>query len=869
MKKSLIFLFLSVLSGYIYSQTYLISTQGTVNACIGDFFDSGGGAASYGNNENFVMTFHSNNGTNTHIKMTFNNFDVEPGDTLIVYDGSNTTQPVLGKYNNNNLPPSFIDASISNLSGDLTFQFKSNGSLASTGWFCSVICIIPCQDVVALLHPTLTSPHPNDSNYVDICIGNSITFAARGSGLAFPESGSSYVQDSTNCTYLWDFGDGVTATGQIVNHTYTTVRGYDVGLTITDNHGCTNANALGARVRVSRSPFAEINPLPDMCSSLDTTYVTLGYNSQSVVVIAPIVSEQIASQRYDSVTFIPDGGSCTPSCYNTNVTFNSFVPGQTITSGSDILSICMNIEHSFAGDLGFRIICPNGTSVVLDGNDHSGGSFLGQAYEPDGSLCDAASNIAGTPWVYGWSEVYAQQGYLNTLDAGASPVPACDTIAHTGYFTPDNPLSGLIGCPLNGVWNLEICDNWGSDNGFIFWWELNLDPSLLPTGWSYDVPIDTVTWDGSFFSIINDSTIRVIPDSGGTFQYTVTVTDVFGCSYDTTLSIQVVQTPDFSLGSDTVLCGNNINYVLDAGPADAWTWSTGNNTQTQPVSSTGYYIVRAGNHNAANTLNCYSYDTVYIKVLQQPAPVDLGPDLCSTLPVQLNAGNLGFQYEWSTSATSQSINVNTTGTYSVTVAEEYGYNCEVTDEINITIIPEPVITIGPDTALCSFNHMTMTVKDQDGFLDQFPYTYQWSTIPVSALNGQTSRTVDFGCITPGVDYTVSVLVSGCTTVSDERIITSKNCELEMYNIVTPNGDTHNDKFEVKGLENFPGSNMKIYNRWGKKIFESDNYGEDYDKLWGGEKDADGVYYYVLTVNYGESLECVDVVNYHGTVTIVR
>ncbi|HNW89867.1 MAG TPA: gliding motility-associated C-terminal domain-containing protein [Bacteroidales bacterium] len=873
MKKTIIFFFFFVISGYIYSQTYLISAQGTVNACMGDFFDSGGASGNYGNNENFVMTFNSSDVTNTHIKMTFNNFDVEPGDTLIVYDGSNASQPVLGKYNNNNMPPSFVDASIGNVSGDLTFRFKSNAANVSTGWFCSVICIIPCQEVNALLHPTLTIPHPNDSNYVDICIGNTITFAARGSGAAFPENGLSYTQDSTNCTYLWDFGDGQTATGQIVNHTYTQVRGYDVSLTVTDNHNCTNANALGARVRVSQSPFAEIHPLPDMCSSSDTSFITLGYNAQSVVVIAPIVSTQLASQRYDSVTFIPDGGSCTPSCYNTYVTFNSFIPGQTITSGSDILSVCMNIEHSFAGDLGFRIICPNGTSVVLDANDHSGSAFLGNAYEPDGSLCDPATNIAGTPWVYGWSQVYSQQGTLNNLDAGTSPIPACDTIAHTGYFTPDNPFSGLIGCPLNGTWNLEICDNWGQDNGYIFWWSLSLDPSLLPTGWSYQVPIDTVIWDGSFFDIINDSTIMVIPDSGGTFEYNVEVIDIFGCSYDTTLQLQVVQTPEVDLGSDTTLCNNNLNYVLDAGPASEYTWSTGGNIQTQPVTSTGIYFVTAENHNISNTLTCLDQDSVFIRVLAQPASADLGPDTCSTVPFPLDAENGGsvFQYNWSTGDTSQVITVSTSGTYSVTVAEEYGYNCEIIDSRVVTIIPEPEPTIGPDSTICSFNYFRMKVKDPDPAnpLDNYPYSYLWTTDPVSNLNGQTARDVEFGCLTPGVTYNVQVAVTGCNTVTATRNIISQNCTLELYNIITPNGDGQNDKFKVKGLENFPGSNMKIYNRWGKKVFESNNYGEDDNTLWDGGKDADGVYYYVLTVNYGDSEGCVEEQNYNGTVTIIR
>ncbi len=875
MKKILLFSFFLVMTFVVKSQTYLISSQGTVDSCSGDFYDSGSGG-NYADNENYVMTFHSPNLTNTHTKMSFNSFDVEPSDTLIVYDGSTIAAPVIGKYNNNNPPPSFVKGSISNLTGDLTFQFKSDGALNTAGWFASLACIPQCQDVLATLNPTLTLPHPNDSNYVDICIGNTIQFAARGSGIyAFPQDNILYDQDSTTTTYTWDFGDGTTGTGQFVTKTYTAVRGYDVALNITDVRGCVNSNYLGCRVRISQSPFAVVNPLPDMCSSTDTSYITIGYNSGSVFVVEPINSHQSASQRFDSTTFIPDGNLCSVQCYNTFVSFAAFAPGTTITSASDVLSICVNMEHSFAGDLGFTIICPNGQSVQLDPNTHSGGAFLGSPldnapYDNSTYPCDAAYNAVGpVGWTYCWSEIYPQHGTFDYLSSNSlGTMDSTNTIAHNNYITPNNPLTGLIGCPLNGTWNIQICDDYSSDNGYIFWWELNLDPSLLPTGWGYTVPIDTVYWTGSFFSIVNDSTIMVIPDSGGTYQYTVTVVDAFGCSYDTTLNIQVVQTPDFSLGHDTILCGNNINYTLDPGPGSSFNWSTGSSIQTQPVTSTGLYWVTVTNSNVANTLHCSNTDTVFIKVLALPTQPDLGPDQCSTVPVTLECGVPGFQYDWSTNASTQSITAPVTGMYSVTIAEEFGFNCNVSDSVHITVIPVPTITIGSDTSMCSYNLMRMRVTDANNFLDQYNYSYLWTTDPISELNGQTTRDIVFGCIEVGKTYKVTVAVTGCTTVTDTRNVESKNCALTLYNVITPNGDGQNDIFKVDGIEDFPNSNLKVYNRWGKKIYESDDYNGN-NNAWDGGKEAAGVYYYVLTVNYGDHGDCVDVKNFSGTITLIR
>jgi hypothetical protein len=135
-------------------------------------------------------------------------------------------------------------------------------------------------------------------------------------------------------------------------------------------------------------------------------------------------------------------------------------------------------------------------------------------------------------------------------------------------------------------------------------------------------------------------------------------------------------------------------YTLDAGPGDHYLWSTTAATQTIPVTTTGYYSVTVENNNMANTLTCTAADTVYIGVLALPT-VDLGPDQCTTtLPVLLNAGNPGFQYHWAVdglpvSSTNQTYTVNQSGNYSVTVAEQFGFGCEVTDDVEITYFPIP------------------------------------------------------------------------------------------------------------------------------------------------------------------------------------
>jgi gliding motility-associated-like protein len=84
--------------------------------------------------------------------------------------------------------------------------------------------------------------------------------------------------------------------------------------------------------------------------------------------------------------------------------------------------------------------------------------------------------------------------------------------------------------------------------------------------------------------------------------------------------------------------------------------------------------------------------------------------------------------------------------------------------------------------------------------------------------------------------------------------------------MTPNGDGLNDVFVISGIEQFPTNTLKIYNRWGVKVYDVDGYGSE-GRLFRGtsegrvtvkkdEKLPVGTYYYVLIYvnNSGESIE---------------
>ncbi len=120
-----------------------------------------------------------------------------------------------------------------------------------------------------------------------------------------------------------------------------------------------------------------------------------------------------------------------------------------------------------------------------------------------------------------------------------------------------------------------------------------------------------------------------------------------------------------SLPSDTTVCVGPV--TLDAGSgATSYLWSTGANTQTISVATSqtvSVIITRTGTCSSST-----EYDTINVHIVPN-VTVNLGNDttLCTGATKTLDAGNAGAGYLWSTGAVTQTINVTTTGNYSVTV----------------------------------------------------------------------------------------------------------------------------------------------------------------------------------------------------------
>jgi len=136
------------------------------------------------------------------------------------------------------------------------------------------------------------------------------------------------------------------------------------------------------------------------------------------------------------------------------------------------------------------------------------------------------------------------------------------------------------------------------------------------------------------------------------------------------------------------------------------------------------------------------------------------------------------------------------------------------------------------------------------------FTTNYTVQSADERNGQVENVAFVSGTTP--DGTI-IENSSSVTVQVEQ------CEMVIPNAFSPNNDGIQDTWRIKCIEKFPDARVEIYNRWGNRVFEKDNFGNtdihgSADAWWdgyssqkltfGNEKLPTGTYYYILNLNDG-------------------
>lgn len=261
-------------------------------------------------------------------------------------------------------------------------------------------------------------------------------------------------------------------------------------------------------------------------------------------------------------------------------------------------------------------------------------------------------------------------------------------------------------------------------------------------------------------SLNNPSVYNPVATPSVTTTYTVSMTDVNGCTAVDSVLVTIQQLPSASAGTDAAICvGSGVLLSASGGNSYSWSPSTGLNSTTNsspfatPATTTTYVVTVTGNN------GCVGIDSVVVTVNPLP-PASAGPNtvFCNGNPgAQLNATG-GVSYSWSPASGLSNANIpnpvatpSSTTNYTVTVTDANG--CVSQDVVQVGVAAPPVVSAGNDVALCNGGSASLSASGAA--------TYSWS--PSTGLNNPSIPNPSVTGLTGTQTYTVTGTdANGCT-----------------------------------------------------------------------------------------------------------
>jgi len=606
---------------------------------------------------------------------------------------------------------------------------------------------------------------------------------------------NSSTNNGTITSHTWSFGDGDSSQQVSPSHHYTSPGSYEVELTVVDAAGC--QSSYSDSITIQPTPNAQLGPKTSICYGDSIQLAASGgnyYNWATISTANPTISNPVVSPQNTStyaVTVTNNNG-----CQANDSTTITVVPDITIQSLQDT-SICQ-------GDTAQLSIAGANSYVWISG-----------------ATQDTVSQSAS-------ASVSPQQStdyYVMSFD---SVCQRTDTVSVTVHSTPSTQIVP------NGP--ASIC------NGEQV--TLTAQPSGADYSWS----------TGS-----NSQSITV--SSQG--QYAVTVTNANNCSAgaDTTVAILAVPEADFQVNP---VCEGETTQFTDqsdgqGGTLSSWSWSFGDNA-IDTAASPQHTYASSGNYDVLlevkNANGCGDTIQKEATVYSLPEPSFEVSGQCAGERLTFTAANEGAgasvsTWQWafgdgdSTSGSTVNHTYDSAATYNVTLSATDNNQCSNSYRETRTINEQPVAQIGiQDTDnVFGLGEEIRLLNESVNYTD-----WQWF---FDDGNRSTTREPLYVYTDSGT-YQVTLQVSNQYNCEDTDTVALELIPLEeVYagNAFSPNGDRTNDVFLAKGrgIQEFT---MRIYNRWGELVFETDDMKEGWDGYYKGElQEADTYMYEIEAVGY--------------------
>jgi gliding motility-associated-like protein len=616
--------------------------------------------------------------------------------------------------------------------------------------------------------------------------------------------------------------------------------------------------------------------------TLDLTinYTTTGTDTQTACDSYTWIDGNTYNASNNTATYTIVGGAATgcDSIVTLNLTVNY------TTTGIDVRNKC----SSFTWYDGNTYTSNNNTATyTIVGGASSGCDSiltLDLTIIPPSTGTDYQTACENYTWIDG--NTYTSNNNTATYTYTNSAASGCDSIV---------TLDLTILQPTTGVDVQTSCEKYTWIDGNIYTSDNNSATYTIPNGAANGCD-SIITLNLTILPIYNTNQNIIICNgqsysfNGNTYSstgsYNDTLSTIYGCDsiittnltelppLDTTVNVSICYGDSYTIGSNTyTLSGNYIDGILSVNGCDSIVYT---NLFVMPeiTNEVSHTMCQGDSVNFNGTV--YYNDTTFIDTLTAINGCD------SILTIEINVT------QFTTSAISEdSLNVcyndenfnliadnpggiwtgtgvidTTAGVYSPNEAglgnfmvyHYFSGYCGDLDSIKIIVNEQPVLQFEVIDDIC------------DGAIGEI--TALSSRIDDYSFNWNTGDTASYLSNVLADNYTLIVSdLNGCTEtyqVTVNNII--EDCRYHIYlpNTFSPNNDGENDILYLRGrdIESFT---LQIYNRWGNKIFETDDINTGWDGTYKGNELDPAVFVYILKVKFTNGAEILE----DGNITIIK
>ncbi|MFN8395561.1 MAG: hypothetical protein U0176_13050 [Bacteroidia bacterium] len=591
----------------------------------------------------------------------------------------------------------------------------------------------------------------------------------------FCAGGSVTLTSSSTSGNTWSPGG---ATTQSIN--VTTSGTYTVAVT---SAGCTSAPSAPVTVTVNAAPATPIITPSGPTSFCAGGSVTLTSTAASGYLWSPggATTQSINVTTSGSYTVqVTNANGCTATSAPTTVTVSPLPATPTITAGGPT-TFCTGGSVTLTSSSAVNNVWSPGGATTQSINVTTSGTYTvvvnngGCVSAPSNAITVTVNPLPATPTI-------TPSGPTSFCAGGSVTLTSSSASGNT--WTPGGATTQSINATTSGSYTVQVTDANGctavSAPTVVTVTPLPATPTITPGG-------PTTFCAGGSVTLTSSSASNNVWSPGGATTQSITATTSgsytvqvvqSGCSSAVSTPVVVTvnpapATPTITPSGPTTFCTGG-SVTLTSSSANAYLWNPGGaTTQAITVSTSGSYTVRVTDANGCTAVSAPTVVTVNTTAVT-PTITPSGPTtFCAGGSVTLTSSSASG-YVWSPGgATTQSINVTASGSYTVQITDVNG--CVATSAptvVTVNAIPAtPTITAGGPTTFCAGGSVTLTSSSASGNI--------WSP------GGATTQSIN---ATTSGSYTVQVVQSGCSSAVSTPVMVTVN-PASATPTITPSGPT--------------------------------------------------------------------------------